>query len=538
MSRIRSTFHSRLVVVLMASMAVMGMSAAESKTKERPKLVVGIVVEGLQSDQINNLRDYFTDGGFNRLLRDAVIISNADYGTSLDPVAASALIMTGSSPSVNGISSGYAYDPAAHRLQPRLFDPDFIGNFTTDTYSPKNLLVSTIADEVRIAGGGVTNVYALAPDAQQAVILGGHAANSTFWINDNNGNWATSTFYKDVPNAINGRNRLAPLASRLDTTSWTPLYPAFHYPDLPDHLKRYPFRYLFPRSDSDRYIKFKNSALVNSEVTSLAVEFIKTLGLGRHDGVDMLNIAYTLAPFDESNNSDNRLELMDSYVRLDRNLEQAFEAADRATGGNSVVFLVATPPSSTVRRDDEKWNIPYGEFSTRKAASLLNLYLMALYGNGDWVNGYHNGHFFLNNNLIKEKNLDAKAIRSEAALFIARMSGVKDVYTIDRILEGSAGENAIPLKRNTHIASSGDIYVNVIPGWEIINDYDNSISRAAKNKVERIAPATAPAFILAPGTAPRTIEIPVDVRVIAPTVARLLRIRSPNAAALPGLQLE
>lgn len=534
MQRINSSLSSRLVVVLLASMV--GMSLSASGTKERPKLVVGVVVEGLQSDYINNLRDYFSEGGFNRLLRDGVVIANADYGTSLDPVAATAMVMTGASPAVTGIGSEFKYDIDGQRLVPALLDPNTIGNFTSETYSPAGLLVSTLADEVRIAGGGVTNVYAISPDPQQAILLGGHAANSAFWISDTNGNWATTTYYKDVPAFVGGRNRLAPIASKLDTMSWTPIMKTSDYPDLPDHLKHYPFRYVFPRGNSERYSIFKNSAPVNSEVTSLANEFIKTLSLGSHDGVDMLNVTYTVAPFDYAKNPDNRLELMDSYIRLDRNLEQLFSDVDKATGGNSVIFLVATPPPSTVRRDDEKWNIPYGEFSTRKAGSLLNMYLMAVYGTGEWVKGYHNGHFYLNTNLIKEKNLDAKAVRAEAAAFIAKMSGIKDVYTIDQIMSGDAGDNASAIKRNTNLSSAGDIYVNVIPGWEIINDY--IAAPATHNQVERIAAATAPAFILAPGIDPKRIDTPVDARAIAPTVARLLRIRSPNAAALPAIGLE
>ncbi|MDE5555433.1 MAG: alkaline phosphatase family protein, partial [Muribaculaceae bacterium] len=288
---------------------------------------------------------------------------------------------------------------------------------------------------------------------------------------------------------------------------------------------------------SDRYAMFKNSAPVNHEVTSLATEFINTLGLGKHDGVDMLNLTYTLQPFEFAKNTDNRLELIDSYIRLDRNLEQLFNTVDRATGGNSVIFLVATPPSSTVRRDEEKWNIPYGEFSTRKAGSLLNMYLMAVYGTGEWVKGYFNGHFYLNNQLIKDKNLDPKAVRADAASFVARMSGVKDVFTIDQIFSGDAGENAAALKRNTHIPTAGDIFVNVIPGWEIVNDFSFDKSVSKKNRVERITSTTAPAFILAPDVKPQRLDKPIDVRVIAPTVARLLRIRSPNAAALPALEL-
>lgn len=149
MSRINSSLPSRLVIVLLASMVGMTMPAAENRTS--PRLVVGIVVEGLQADHINNLRDYFSEGGFKRLLRDGVVIANADYGTSLDPVAASAMVMTGASPSVNGVSGEFIYDVEGHRLQPTLFDENSIGNFTTETYSPRKLLVSNIADEVRIA---------------------------------------------------------------------------------------------------------------------------------------------------------------------------------------------------------------------------------------------------------------------------------------------------------------------------------------------------------------------------------------------------
>lgn len=536
MPKINNPLSSRLAIVLIASMVGMALPAAGQK--DRPRLVVGIVVEGLQADYINNLRDYFGEGGFKRLMRDGVVIANADYGTALDPTAATAMLMTGAAPSVNGIGSKHTYDISGHRLLPVLEDQASIGNFTNETYSPKNLLVSTLADEVRIAGGGVTNVYAISPDPQMAILLGGHAANCAVWLNDASGNWATTTFYKDIPTFIGGRNRLSPLASRLDTMSWTPAMPVADYPDLPDHLKHYPFRYVFPRGNADRYAMFKNSAPINAEVTSLASDFINTLGLGKHDGVDMLNVTYTLAPFDFAKNPDNRLELMDSYIRLDRNLEKLFSTIDRAGGGNSVIFLAATPPSTTTRRDDEKWNIPYGEFSTRKAGSLLNMYLMAVYGTGEWVSGFHNGHFYLNNKLIKDNNLDAKAVRAEAASFIARMSGVKDVFTIDQILTGDAGDNAKALKRNTHLATAGDLLVNVIPGWEIIDDYSGDKNLSSTNHVERIVATTAPAFILAPGIAPKRYDVPVDARVIAPTVAGLLRIRSPNAASLPALQLD
>ncbi len=519
--------------MLLASMVGMAAAAAE-----RPRLVVGIVVEGLQNDYLRNLSDLLGEGGFKRLSRKGVVLSNADYGTYLDREAATAMIMTGAAPTINGIGSAYKYDVEGHRLVPVLYDQATIGNFTNETYSPKNLLVSTLADEVRIAGGGVTNVFAIAPDPQQSIILGGHAANSALWINDTNGNWATTTFYKDIPAFIGGRNRLAPLASRMDTMSWTPIIDVARYPDLPDHLKHYPFRYVYPRGNSDRFDMFKHSPSVNDEITAIADEFITTIGLGKHDGVDMLNVSYTLAPYDYSSNPDNRLEQMDAYLRLDRNLEKIFTTIDRATGGNALIFLAATPPAPVGRRDEERWNIPSGEFSTRRASSLLNMYLMALYGTGEWVSGFHNGHVYLNSKLIKDKALDAKVVRAEAASFIARMSGVRDVYTIDQIFSGDAGNRSEQLKRNTPLTTSGDILVNIIPGWTVLNDFIDQKATNKSQQVVRVSTTTAPVFILAPNLDPQRIDTPVDVRVVAPTVARLLRIRSPNAASLPSLELE
>ena len=38
-----------------------------------------------------------------------------------------------------------------------------------------------------------------------------------------------------------------------------------------------------------------------------------------------------------------------------------------------VVVRASTPRRPRGRRDDDRWAIPYGEFSTRKAASLLNI---------------------------------------------------------------------------------------------------------------------------------------------------------------------
>ena len=517
--------------------SVVGM-ALPVDAQVRPQLVVGVMIDGLDQQYIDMLRSQFGAAGFNRLLREGVVIANADYGTNVDATAAAAMIMTGASPSTTSVTGAHTYDRDAHRTLPAMTDKDAMGNFTSQTFSPRGLAVSTLADEVRIAGGGVTRVFAIAPVPAQAVILAGHSANAALWLNEQTGNWASSTFYKDLPTTVSYRNRLRPLSARLDTVQWAPLKDAAAYPGLPDHLTHYAFRYTFPRGNSGRYAMFAASPMVNTEVTDLAGELIDDLKLGTADGSDMVNVAYTLRPFDYTRNDDNRYELIDSYLRLDRDLERLFAKVESKVGaGNALFFVAATPPSGRSRRDDEKWGIPYGEFSTKKAKSLLNMFLMAKFGNGDWVTSFYNDQFYLNHKLIDERGVDARTVRLEAAAFLEKMSGVDKVYTLDEILAGRGDQRLEALQRNTAPATAGDLFVEVAPGWETVDDILTPASAERVHYVKRSAPATAPVFILAPDLDPRTIDTPVDIRVVAPTVARLLRIRSPNAAALPGLVL-
>ncbi|MCI9606992.1 MAG: alkaline phosphatase family protein [Muribaculaceae bacterium] len=527
------SLSDKILGIILVSLFTM---AAEAQTAPpRPKVVVGIMVEGLNSDYLSLLDNYFTAGGFKRLMRSGSYIADVDYGTLLDPAAATAMVFTGATPSVNGIPASKIYNPATKRVAPALLDPSKIGNYTDETYSPAPILVSTLGDEVRLDAAGTGWVYSIAPSADMAIIMAGHAGNSAFWVDNKNERWATTTYYKDVPAPVNTRNYRMPLASRIDTMAWEPAMKPSAYPDVPDYKAQYPYRHTFSRKDVDRIDRFKASPKANAEVTSLACDYLNSMQFGARGPVDMLNLAYTVAPYPYSRDADNRLETLDSYIRLDRELATLFQTLDKKAGaGNSLVFLVGHPAQPTSRRDDEKWGVPTGVFSPRKAISLLNAYLMALHGNGEWVSGYFNRNFYLNERTVKDAKLAISDIRAEAAEFLERMSGVSQVFTIDDIIASRAGDNAAALKRNTSVKHSGDLIVNITPGWEIVDDF-NLPGVSSNSIVHRDNFVSSPAFFMGPGVPVTKIDTPVDARRISPTVARLLRIRSPNGASLPAI---
>lgn len=501
--------------------------SADVAARQRPQLIVSIMVDGLRGDYLDLLSEYFGPDGFNKLIGEGVTFDDVTYGPGVDAAGAVAILYTGAEPAVNGISGASVYSTERKMELPTLLDPAKIGNYTTETLSPAALRVSTLGDEIRIDGAGASYVHAISPDAARAIIMAGHAGNSAFWLNDANGNWATTTHYPDVPTPIQAWNFSKPLSLRVDTIAWTPTLDVAQYPALPAHKRYYPFRHTF--SGQNRFADLKLAAPINREVTDLADEYIRTLRLGSRDAMDMLSVGYTLAPYPGSTDTGARLETMDAYLKLDRDIARLLKTAEET--GNVVVLLAGTPAPASSEADDPKWHLNSGEFSTRKAMSLLNMYLIAQHGNGEWVTDYNRGAFYLNSKLIDSKNLNAEDVRDDAAKFLMRMSGVANAYTIDDIHEGRRSEAE---RRNTVASNAADIYIEVTPGWMLVDDYSETSSPS--RRTVRANVAVAPAVIYAPGRLKaERITAPVDARRIAPTMARLLRIRSPNAAAQPPL---
>ncbi|MCM1163281.1 MAG: alkaline phosphatase family protein [Muribaculaceae bacterium] len=531
-----------LACVLVASMVTIGIAAATpagAAPSPRPKLVVGIFVKGLSADYIDLLRSNFGHDGFNRVMAEGLTIENVDYGPGIDATAATAMLVTGAAPGVNGVPSDRVWNASTRTDIPVLLDPEKAGSYTDRDLSPARLLVSTVSDEVRIADGGLGTVHALAADPQIAVILGSHAGNTAFWISDVDGKWTSASHFRDIPTAIARRNVGLTLSSRLDTMAWEPAIKLDRYPDLPDYKKLYPFRITFPSREPNRFKAFKASAPGNREIASAATELISTIPLGTRAVTDMISVGFDLSPYLYTRDADNRIETMDAYIRLDSDIANIIQAIEKGPGmDRTLLFIAGTPAPTGGRRDDEKWAIPSGTFSPRKAVSLLNVYLMAIHGNGQWVNGYYNGFFHLDSKLAKDRGIDIADLRRECADFLSRLAGVSEVYTIDDILARRAGDNPVALERNISAPHAGDLLVTVNPGWEISDgeEFDSSVLGETRLPVVRWQATTSPVFIMAPSVEPAVLSQPVDARAIAPTVSRILRIRSPNAAKLPPLK--
>ena len=126
-------------------------------------------------------------------------------------------------------------------------------------------------------------------------------------------------------------------------------------------------------------------------------------------------------------------------------------------------------------------------------------------------------------------------IRAKSSEFLRQMSGVTAAYTFEEILNNPVSEELQGLNRMMIPATAGDVVIEVNPGWDVV---DVEGGQQPQVKHVRDNAVSVPMFVLAPGVKAQRITHEVDAATLAPTVSRLLRIRSPNAAGKSAMSLQ
>lgn len=500
-----------------------------SQQRNAPKLVVCITIDQLRSDYLEYFRNLFGEGGFKRLFNEGVSYKHVQFEfPNIDQASAFATLFTGSNPCYHSITGVRRYDPKKEQENSSLHDSHYLGNYTHQKYSPKNLLCSTIGDELKVASKGTSKVYAIAPEPESAISSAGYAADGAFWMDDYSGKWATTTFYKDIPkyvDKLNGRGKS--LSSRLSGISWSPLLPGNKYSDLPYIAEKKTYKYTFNEKQAGCYPRFKTSPMVNKEVCQLAIQFINTGRLGGNKKPDMLNVAFYGGNFADVQNQTYTREVQDIYFQLDKNIEELLNAIDKKVGLKNTLIVVTGTGYYTDKEvipDNEKTN--GGTFHPKRCTALLNMYLMAIYGQKNRVKGFYNQQIYLNRKTIEDEKIEITEIQNKAAEFISEFSGVQQVTTDQSLRSGEWNEGTAGLRYGTHHIGRGDLIIELQPGWGIADEISGEKTNVKRNNVVQT-----PLIFFGYGLKPERIERSVYATEIAPTITNVLRIRAPNGCS-------
>lgn len=525
--------YNRFVTTLALLLSFYGVEAQEAPAL--PRLVVNVMIDQLRSDYLEAFSPLYGERGFRRLMQEGILFSQAEYPFARpDRASAMACVQSGATPYDNGIPSEWWLDRQSLRPIYCVDDAKHSGHLTAENSSPHYLGVSTLGDELKVATEGKGLVYSISPFRDAAILGAGHAADHCFWLNDLTGQWCSTSYYGEFPAWALSFSRYRSLADRLDDIVWKPsneIVGNFSY--FTSKGLKSPFSHRFKGTGA--YRQFKTSGMVNEEVNRFATFCLTSSGMGLDEVPDLLSLTYYAGNFNHSSVAECGMELQDTYVRLDAALATMMDAVEKHVGKGKVLFVVTGTGycDEPVSTDISRYRIPSGIFDMQKAEMLLNMYLVAVYGQGQWVESSLDNEIYLNLKLIEQRNVNLADLLDMASSFIIQLGGVKDVYTSQRLSLGAWTPGISRLRNAYNPHRSGDILVQIAPGWTLLGE--TSVASVKKQTVSRESYTAFPLFFMGAGIEPCKEETPVTVDRIAPTVAKVLRIRSPNACAQPPL---
>lgn len=345
----------------------------------RPKLIIGLVVDQMRWDYLYRYKARYGQGGFNRLLKRGFAFENnfIPYVSAVT-AAGHASIYTGSVPALHGIVGNEWVERGSGNSVycTRDIGVQSVGSLSLQgQMSPKYLLTTTVGDELRLATNFRSKVFGVALKDRGGILAAGRSANACYWFDDATGNMITSTWYMNKLPLWVDRFNASRKADSLMASDWQLLYPLATYVQSTEDEVPYekPLMFetttTFPHSynnlDRKNYDNFRASPYGNSYTLAFASSLIAAEQLGSGEETDMLCVSLSSTDYIGHRFGPNSLEVEDTYVRLDKDIEKFLKYLDTVVGsGNYVLFLSSDHGAPPVPDLMKQHNMSAGHLSS------------------------------------------------------------------------------------------------------------------------------------------------------------------------------
>lgn len=425
------------------------------QAQQRPKLVVGIVVDQMKMEYLYRFSDDFPPNGFKRLMNNGYIYQNMHYNympTYTGPGHAS--IFTGTTPSTHGIVGNEWFNRTSGKEMYCTDDASVKtigeGTIKEGEMSPKNLQSTTITDELRMATNFKGKVIGMSLKDRGAILPAGHFANWAFWFSKT-GAFISSSFYggklPDWVSQFNQEKRYMPYIKK----GWDLLKPIATYneslaDDNPYEGKLYNSTApVFPYNLMEMYSKndagvLRSTPYGNDFLAEFAMKAIEKEELGKDDITDFLTVSFSSTDYVGHLLGPRSMELQDTYLRLDQTIADFLLYLDKTVGkDNYLLFLTAdhAGAENVNYLRDNKYNVK--SVSPSDISKGLKEYSTATFG-ADLVLNYSNFNLFFNKDIIKAKGLELSKVKQSFKDYLMTQEQVKRVYSEEEILASTGND--------------------------------------------------------------------------------------------------
>ncbi len=511
-----------------------------SQKVERPKLVVGIVVDQMRWDFLYRFYDrYAPTGGFKRLMNMGFNCNNTmiPYVPTYTACGHSC-IYTGSLPAITGITGNEWYDNDKKNYVYCTADSSVntVGSITTaGKMSPKNMLTTTICDELKLATNFRSKVIGIALKDRGGILAAGHSANATYWYDPKVGQWITSSYYmNELPAWVTSFNNQK-LVDKYYMQGWKTLYPINSYIQSTADTNNYEVKSFgkgFPYDLSSLVGKNYNAIIATPYGNTLTSEFAKESidkeKLGMDSITDFLAISYSSTDYVGHSFGPNSIEIEDTYLRLDAELGSMLDYLDTKVGKNQyLVFLSADHGVAHVPAFMKDNKLPAGNLVVNTLVDTLNLRLKEKFGVENLIIDLINHQVVLNIPAITgNSRLVLNDIKHWVIQYLLKQEAVMDAFALDELQN-----TTLPAIQKEMIANGfyarrcGQIYVVFKPQW--LEGFEKGgTTHGLWNPYDAHIPLLWYGWSVKPGTTYRDIYM-TD---IAATLAALLKIQMPNGS--------
>ncbi|MDR3273073.1 MAG: alkaline phosphatase family protein [Flavobacteriaceae bacterium] len=511
------------------------------QAQERPKLVVGIIVDQMRMEYLNRFRPYFVKDGFNRFLNEGFVYANMHFNyvpTYTAPGHAS--VYTGSTPSRHGIIGNEWYRRAEGKEVYCVGDDSVqpLGNPEKDKegmMSPRNLLATTVTDELRLSTNFRGKVFGVSMKDRGAILPAGHFANRAYWIS-NNLNFISSTFYgDDFPKWVVDFNQSKKYQKYINK-GWNLLRDKSVYKEsLSDDnpyesqmfaTKEHPvFPYNIKTEVEKTGLKaLKSTPFCNDLIIEFTEELISREKLGTDDDTDFLAVSFSSPDYISHAMGPRSIEVQDTYLRLDETLAGFFKYLDSKVGkGNYLVFLTADHSGSENAKFLEDRGYQVSSVDYKETKKQLKDFSVKTFGK-DYILDYNNQEVYLDLDALKTDGKNRQEIIAIFCDFIETFPSIERTYTQNEILNASpTDEYGSMIFRGYDKKQSGEIYIMMKPAFM---EYQTTGATHGTNYAyDTHVPGLFYGWKIPRGTSKEK----VFITEIAPTVAQKINITLPNA---------
>lgn len=522
----------KLILIL----AVISMSSLQAQ--ERPKLVVGIVVDQMKMEYLYRFSNDFSANGFKRLMNNGYTFHNMHYNympTYTAPGHAS--IYTGTTPSTHGIIGNEWFNKAVGKDVYCTDDASVktIGNGTEKegAMSPKNLFSTTITDELRMATNFKGKVIGLSIKDRGAILPAGHFANWAFWYSKT-GAFISSTFYgAALPNWVTEFNQEKRYMNYINK-GWDLLKPIATYNEsLPDDN---PYEGKLDKDDApvfpydlSKIYKEKGADVLrttpfgNDILAELAMKAIEKEELGKDEITDFLAVSFSSTDYVGHTFGPRSMELQDTYLRLDQTIAQFLNYLDKTVGkDNYLLFLTADHAGAENSNylKDNKYNVK--NIPSKEIVGALKKKSNETFG-ADLILDYSNFNLFLNKEIIKGKGLEFTKVKQSFKEFLMTQEQVKRVYTEEEILASSGDDYFLSfIAKGYDPKQNGDIVILDKTGY--MQYQATGTTHGSPNSYDTHVPLLFYGWQVPKGE----LHTKKYITQIAPTLSQILKIPFPN----------